>query len=351
MMVVFKKSRAIRTVINGRQRNDNTVADVTPMPDQEMIRSDLAKACFRSKIDLSDVYEQIQIKPEHESHTVFTMIYGNMISRMMQQGDKNCPTTFQQLMNTSFADMIAVFVHCYQDNIFVYSDTLEEHMAHLEMVFQRLHKLRLYLSDNLKKLDILSLNMECLGFFIDDDGIHMDPVKMEKIRDWQTPRSYQDMLKFNGVIQYLAQFLPRSVDYTAPLTGMCSNNRDFVWTDLQDKCFNKIKSLMANAPILKPINRRTKVPIWVLSDASASGVGAWYGQGPTWDTCRPAGFLSQKFTPAQMNYCTWEQELIGVLEALLCWEDKLMGFKFTIVTDHQALMFFNEMPTRSQRWM
>ena len=68
-------------------------------------------------------------------------------------------------MNTSFADMIAVFVHCYQDDIFVYSDTLEEHMAHLELVFQRLRKLRLYLSDNLNKLDILSLYMECLGFF------------------------------------------------------------------------------------------------------------------------------------------------------------------------------------------
>jgi hypothetical protein len=52
-----------------------------------------------------------------------------------------------------------------------------------------------------------------------------------------------------------------------------------------------------------------------------------------------------------MNYCTWEQELLGVLEALLRWEDKLMGLKFTIVTDHQALTFFNETVTKSQRRM
>jgi hypothetical protein len=54
-----------------------------------------------------------------------------------------------------------------------------------------------------------------------------------------------------------------------------------------------------------------------------------------------------------MNYCTWEQELLGVLEALLCWEDKLLGLTFTVVTDHQALTFFNKAPTRSQwrmRW-
>ena len=183
-------------------------------------------------------------------------------------------------MNMLFADMIAVIVHCYQDDIFVYLDTLEEHMAHLELVFQRLHKLRLYLSNNLNKLDILSLYMECLGFFIDDEGIHMDPVKMEKIRDWRTPCSYQDVLRFNGVVQYLVQFLPSAVDYTAPLMGMCSNNHEFVWMDLQDKCFNEIKSLVAKALILKPIDGRMKMPMWVLSDTLASGVGAWYGQGP-----------------------------------------------------------------------
>lgn len=348
MMVVFKKSGAIHTVIDGCLQNNNTIADVTPMPDQETIRHDLARAQFHSKINLSDAYKQIHINTEHEPHTVFAMIYSNMISHVMQMGDKNCPATFQRLMNTLFVDMIAVFIHCYQDNIFIFSDMLEEHLEHLELIFQRLCKLKLYLSDNLVKLDILSIRMECLGFFINDQGIHMDPMKMEKICDWRTPHSYLDVLRFNRVIQYLAQFLPQAVDYTAPLTGMCSNNRDFIWTDIQEKCFNKIKAIITKAPFLKPINGRNKVPIWVLMDMSASGVGAWYGQGPTWDTCRPMGFLSHKFMLAQMNYCTWEQELLGVLEALLQWEDKLMGLKFTIITDHQALTFFNETVMKSQ---
>ncbi|KAF8644621.1 hypothetical protein AX14_009382 [Amanita brunnescens Koide BX004] len=132
---------------------------------------------------------------------------------------------------------------------------------------------------------------------------------------------------------------------------MCSNNREFIWTAFQDECFNKIKKLVAKAPACRPINSKSGEKIWVISDASATGIGAWYGQGPTWDACRPAGFISRKFTPAQMNYCTWEQELLGVLEALLRWEDKLLGLPFTIVTDHQALTFFNEAPTRSQRRM
>ena len=54
-----------------------------------------------------------------------------------------------------------------------------------------------------------------------------------------------------------------------------------------------------------------------------------YGQGKSWDTCRPAGCLSKS---AQHNYHTYEHENLVVLEALIKWEDKLLGRKFTVVT-------------------
>src|ERR1700684_2834694 len=61
--------------------------------------------------------------------------------------------------------------------------------------------------------------------------------------------------------------------------------------------------------------------------------------------------MSRKFTSVQFNYATWEHELLAVLEALLRWEDKLLGLQFTIVTDHKALTFFKEMPYTMQRRM
>jgi hypothetical protein len=42
MLCVPKKSGKLRTVIDGRKRNDNTEKDVTPFPDQEQIRMDVA---------------------------------------------------------------------------------------------------------------------------------------------------------------------------------------------------------------------------------------------------------------------------------------------------------------------
>jgi hypothetical protein len=203
LLIVFKKSGAIRTVIDARQCNENTIPDITPLPDQEAVRNDVVRARFHTKIDLSDVFEQICICPEHEKHTVFTTIYGNMYSRTMQQGDKNCPATFQRLMNNTFSDMIGMFVHCYQDNIFVYSNTLEEHEEHLRRVFDQLREHKLFLSSNLKKINVLSTWMDCLGFFIDNEGIHLDPSKIDKITSWRMPRSYHDVQKFVGMIQYI----------------------------------------------------------------------------------------------------------------------------------------------------
>ncbi|KAG6882236.1 hypothetical protein C0992_012396, partial [Termitomyces sp. T32_za158] len=58
LLCIPKKDGTLRTALDAQQRNDNTVKDVTPLPDQEVIREDVAKAKYRSKIDLTDAYEQ-----------------------------------------------------------------------------------------------------------------------------------------------------------------------------------------------------------------------------------------------------------------------------------------------------
>jgi len=74
----------------------------------------------------------------------------------------------------------------------------------------------------------------------------------------------------------------------------------------------------------------------------------------TWQTCRPAGFMSRKFTDAQCHYRVYEQEMLTILEALLKWEDKLLGYRIHVVTDHKALEFFQtqlQLTARQTRWI
>ena len=138
--------------------------------------------------------------------------------------------------------------------------------------------------------------MDCLGHIITNAGIHTCSVKMQKIWDWQQPHNFHEVQRFLGLVQYLAHFMPDVTAYTSPLTTCVRNGRQFVWMPLYDKCLESIKALACRAPMLKPIDTNNPDLIWVICDGSQSGVGAVYRQGPEWQTCRPAGFLSKKFS-------------------------------------------------------
>jgi hypothetical protein len=347
MLCIPKKTIQLRAMVDLCERNDNMVHDVTPMPDQDRIREDVARAQFWSKLDMSDAYEQIQIVDEDVPKTAFAMINGTMLSRVIQQGDCNAPSTFQRLMTHIFRELIGVSVHVYLDDIFIFSNTMDKHETHLASVFAKLRENKMFLSK--KKVDLYSKQMECLSHMIDDQGIYAEQDKLEQICEWRTSRNYHDVSQFLGLVQYIAQFMPNVAAYTAPLLAMCSNGAPFQWRPIHDSCFESIKQLTCQALILKPIDPEATEPIWLVCDASKTGVGAFYGQGPSWKTCQPAGFMSKKLTNAQIGYATYEHEMLAILEALLRWEDQLLGRKIRIVTDHQTLEFFNTQRDMSYR--
>jgi len=99
---------------------------------------------------------------------------------------------------------------------------------------------------------------------------------------------------------------------------------------------------------------RNKLHIWVITDACPAGMGALIGQGEKWQTCRPAAFMSKKFTNTQCRYFAYELEALGILEALMRWQDDLMGgCEFTVITDHKVLEYFkakNHNSGRHLRW-
>jgi hypothetical protein len=350
LLCIRKKNGKLRTVVDCRERNSNTVKDLTPFPDQDMIRSDLAKAKYRSKIDLSDAYEQVRIEPEDVPKTAFSTPVGTFVSHVLQQGDCNGPSTFQRLGTYVFRDRIGRGVHPYMDDIHVYSNTIEEHEELLKYVFDALRENRLYVSKD--KVELYSESLTVLGHLVDDQGIHADVDKMRSVRMWPAPKDFHDVQRFLGLVNYVAHYLPDVSAYTSALHAM-SRQKSFQWLPIHEKSFSMIKDMTCKAPILKPIDYEQAVrdgeKIFLITDASITGIGAYYGQGKDWKSCRPAAFLSKKFTPAQSSYFTWEQEILGILEGLNRWEDKLLGRPITLVTDHKTLQFFSKQPKLSNR--
>ena len=179
LLCIPKKDGHLRTVVDCREHNLNMVKDLTPFPNQDMIRSDVARAPFRSKLDMSNAYEQVRIEPNDVKNTAFSTVVGTFLSHVVQQGDCNAPATFQRLMTRIFCVFIRKFVYVYLDDIFIFSYTMEEHEDHLQQVFEVLRAQSLYLSAS--KVDLYSSSMDCLGHRIDDRGLHADSDKMRSV--------------------------------------------------------------------------------------------------------------------------------------------------------------------------
>src|SRR6266705_1318005 len=215
-----------------------------------------------------------------------------------------------------------------------------------------------------KKFQPFVLVLDILGSRMDEQGIHMQSDKMEKIRNWQEPVDHTGVLRFLGLIGYRSIFMPNVGSYTGPLQTICVNKQQFRWTPLHQKCFDEIKHLACRTPILKPIQwnppenlsnkERTKLKVWVITDTCPAGIGTLIGQGEEWQTCQPAAFMSKKFTNTQCRYFAYELKALGILKALMRWQDDLMGGReFTVIMDHKALEYFkakNHNSGRHLRW-
>ena len=115
-----------------------------------------------------------------------------------------------------------------------------------------------------------------------------------------------------------------------------------------------IKRICCKMPIIRPIDYTSQEPVWLICNVSKTGIGAMYGQGPAWDQCQPASFISKKFLAAQQHYAVHKLETLAILEALQKWLDKLMGLRLHVIMDHKALEFFSsqgQLSSRQRRWI
>ena len=174
-------------------------------------------------------------------------------------------------------------MHIYLDDIFIYSNSVKEHKQHLKIIFDRLRKNSLYLKWS--KCNLYAKEIDCLSHIIDDQGIHPDADKLASIWEWRTPQNYNDIQQFVGLVNYVGNFLSNVMAYTGPLLSITQDGSPFYWWPIHQCCFNMIKHICCKTPIIRPIDSKADKHIWLICDASKSGVGAMYGQGPSWQKC------------------------------------------------------------------
>ncbi|CAB0033049.1 unnamed protein product [Trichogramma brassicae] len=146
------------------------------------------------------------------------------------------------------------------------------------------------------------------------------------------------------------KFLKDYATLAEPLTKLTSSKVKYLWTTEQQDAFTKIKTLMAEAPLLNCPNFAKKFT--VQTDASDTGLGAVLLQTINGEE-RVLEFASRVLSPAERNYTVTERECLGVIWAVRKFRQYIEGYEFTVVTDHASLRWLCNLrnPTgRLSRW-
>lgn len=123
--------------VDYRALNKVTIKNKYPVPNVADLFDRLLKVTYFTKLDLRSRYWQVRIAAGDEANTTIVIRYESFEFLVMPFGLTNTLTTFCNLMNDVLYKLLDRFVVVYLDDIVVYSETLEEHVWHLEKVFCR----------------------------------------------------------------------------------------------------------------------------------------------------------------------------------------------------------------------
>ncbi len=121
--------RGLRLCVDYRGLNKVTIANRYPLPLMNELRDRVQGAKIFTKIDLKAGFHLIRIKQGDEWKTAFRTRYGHFQYNVMPFGLENAPATFQNMMNDILRDMLDAGTVVYIDDILIYSETKEEHVA------------------------------------------------------------------------------------------------------------------------------------------------------------------------------------------------------------------------------
>ena len=206
----------------------------------------------------------------------------------------------------------------YLNDIVIYSQTLEEHVEHVKEVLSILWHKKFYLSA--EKLWFLCPKMKILGHIVNDDGIWMDPDKVDQVLHWKTPTNRDLLHGFIGSIGYLADDIYKVHVPMGVLSAVTGDSVPFHWTQTEQRAFDQVKcyvqACMKHSRKLLEYGPDA-APVWYMTDACINGIAGIIAQGKDWKSSRVAAFFSAKMTPAQQNYPVHEQEMLAGIEGML----------------------------------
>ncbi|GJZ77558.1 putative reverse transcriptase domain-containing protein [Tanacetum coccineum] len=245
----------------------------------------------------------------------FRTRYGHFEFTVMPFGLINAPAVFMDLMNRVCKPYLDKFVIVFIDDILIYLKMKEEHEVYLKLVLELLRKEKLYAKFSKCKFWLWEVHF--LGHVVNQSGIHVDPSKIEAMKNWKAPTTPSKVRSFLGLGKK------------------------------EEEALQTLKNNLCDAPILTLPDEIKDFVVYY--DASNQGLGYVLMQ-----RGKVIAYASRQLKIHEKNYTTYDLELGAVVFALKTWRHYLYGTKSVIYTDHKSLQHIfdqKELNMHQRRWI
>nr|GEV10096.1 putative reverse transcriptase domain-containing protein [Tanacetum cinerariifolium] len=248
VLFIKKKDGSFRIFIDYKELNKLTVKNRYSLPRIDDLFNQLQGSQFFSKIELRSGYHQLRVHEDDIPNTVFRTRYGDFKFTVMPFGLTNAPAVFMNLMNRVCKPYLDKFVIVFIDDILIYSKTREDHVEHLRLVLELLKREKLYAK--FSKCEFWLREVHFLGHVISGNGIHVDPSKIEAVKNWKAPRTPSEVRSFLGLAGYYRRFIEKFSKIAKSLTILTQKCKTFDWGEEQENASQTLKDKLCNAPVL-----------------------------------------------------------------------------------------------------
>ena len=346
VVIIDKKDGSKRFCVDYRRLNSVTTPSTYPLPLIDDILARLGGSKYFSTLDLKSGYHQLPMDPDSRDKTTFVVESGTYEFLVMPFGLSKAPATFSLLMSKVLKGL--PFAAAYLDDIIIWSKTEEEHLLHLQTVFQRLESAGLKLKR--EKCHFFREKIEYLGHTVTPEGIRPCDDKVEAVWRLQPPTTVREVKGLIGFASYYRRYVPNFSRIVKPLTALTRKNKEFNWSRECQDALDQLKEILAKRPLLYHVN--IAQPYILYTDASDVAVGATLVQEDE-EGEHVVYYLSSALTPTQSRWPIIEREAWAIIFAIRKLKAYLYGAKFTVRTDHKPLEFLFKSEIKNvkvQKW-